>query len=90
MKVLHSILHELNEQVHMCHTPRVLRGYIQCSLEVNNTSEQVKKQECQSLHVGTGPLWCVMPQNGQTHFKNLAANAAKFLKCAWPFSDIMH
>ena len=56
MKVLHSILHELNEQVHMCHTPRVLRGYIQCSLEVNNTSEQVKKQECQSLHVGTGPL----------------------------------
>ena len=22
-----------------------------------------------------------MPQNGQTHFKNLAANAARVLKC---------
>ena len=35
-------------------------------------------------------LWCIMSQNGQTHFKNLAANAARFLKCAWPFWDIMH
>ena len=24
----------------------------------------------------------IMPQNGQTYFKSLAANAAKFLKCA--------
>ena len=34
-----------------------------------------------------------MSQNGQTHFKNLqdaAKNAARFLKCVWPFSDIMH
>ena len=31
-----------------------------------------------------------MSQNGQTHFKNLAANAARFLKCVWPFRDIMH
>ena len=31
-----------------------------------------------------------MFQNGQTHFKNLAAHAARFLKCAWPFWDIMH
>ena len=31
-----------------------------------------------------------MSQNGQTHFKNLAANAAIFLKCIWPFWDIMH
>ena len=31
-----------------------------------------------------------MSQNGQTHFKNLAANAAIFLKCVWPFWDIMH
>ena len=42
-----------------------------------------------------------MSQNGHTHFKNLAANdqthfknlavfAAKFLKCVWPFWDIMH
>ena len=29
-----------------------------------------------------------MPQNGQTHFKNLAANAARFLKRAWLFWDI--
>ena len=31
-----------------------------------------------------------MPQNVQTHFKNLAANAARFLKCVRPFWDIMH
>ena len=35
-------------------------------------------------------LWCIISQNGQTHFKNLAANAARFLNCAWPFWDIMH
>ena len=26
-----------------------------------------------------------MSQNGQTHLKNLAANAARFLKYVWPF-----
>ena len=31
-----------------------------------------------------------MSQNGQTHFKNLTAFAARFLKCVWPFWDIMH
>ena len=31
-----------------------------------------------------------MSQNDQTHFKNFAANAAKVLKCVWPFWDIMH
>ena len=31
-----------------------------------------------------------MSQNGQTHFKNLAANAARFLKCVRPFWDSMH
>ena len=31
-----------------------------------------------------------MFQNGQTNFKNLAATAAGFLKCVWPFWDIMH
>ena len=31
-----------------------------------------------------------MSQNGQTHFKNLAAFAARFLKCVQPFWDIMH
>ena len=30
-----------------------------------------------------------MSQNGQTHFKNLSAFAARFLKCVWPFWDIM-
>ena len=29
-----------------------------------------------------------MSQNGQTRFKNLAAFAAIFLKCVWPFWDI--
>ena len=27
---------------------------------------------------------------GQPHFKNFAAFAAKFLKCVWPFWDVMH
>ena len=31
-----------------------------------------------------------MSQNGQIHFKNLAAFNARFLKCVWPFWDIMH
>ena len=31
-----------------------------------------------------------MSQNDQTHFKNLAANAERFLKSVWPFWDIMH
>ena len=29
-------------------------------------------------------------QNGQTHFKNLAAFVTRFLKRVWPFCDIMH
>ena len=29
-----------------------------------------------------------MPQIGQIYFKNLAANAARFLKCVWPFWDM--
>ena len=31
-----------------------------------------------------------MYQNEQTHFKNLAAFAARFLKCVRPFWDIIH
>ena len=34
---------------------------------------------------GVNPL---ISQNGQTHFKNLAAFSARFLKCVWPFYDI--
>ena len=30
-----------------------------------------------------------MTQNGQTHFENPAAFAARFLKRLWPFSDII-
>ena len=30
-------------------------------------------------------LYCVMSQNGQTYFINLAENAARFWKCAWHF-----
>ena len=29
-----------------------------------------------------------MSQNGQTHLKNLAVFAARFLKFVWPFWDI--
>ena len=28
---------------------------------------------------------CVRPKNDQTHVKNLAANAAIFVTCVWPF-----
>ena len=31
-----------------------------------------------------------MSQNGQTHFKHLAAFATRFLKYVRPFWDIMH
>ena len=31
-----------------------------------------------------------MSKNGLTHFKNPAANAARFLKYVWAFWDIMH
>ena len=31
-----------------------------------------------------------MSQNGQIHFKNLAAFAERFLKCVWTFWDTMH
>ena len=33
---------------------------------------------------------CIMSKNGQTHLKNLATFAARFLKCVWPFWDITH
>ena len=29
-------------------------------------------------------------QNGQTHFKNLAGNIARFLKGAGPFCGVIH
>ena len=32
-------------------------------------------------------LWCIMSKNGEA---NLVPFAARFLKCAWPFWDIMH
>ena len=28
--------------------------------------------------------------NGETHFKNLAVFAGRFLKCVWPFWGIIH
>ena len=31
-----------------------------------------------------------MSQYGQTYFKSLVAFAAKFLKCVWPFSNVIH
>ena len=31
-----------------------------------------------------------MSQNGQTHFKNLAVNAERFLRCVRPFWDNMY
>ena len=31
----------------------------------------------------------VTSQNGQVHFENVAAFAARFLKCIWPFWDVV-
>ena len=42
------------------------------------------------LSAETLTLYCIMSQRGQTHFKNLAGNTARFPKCVWPFWDIMH
>ena len=33
---------------------------------------------------------CKVSQNGQTHFKNVSVNAARFLRCVWPFEGIKH
>ena len=33
---------------------------------------------------------CIIFQNGQRHFKSLAANPGKFLMYVWPFWDIMY
>ena len=33
-------------------------------------------------------LYFAVSQNGQTHFKTLAANAARFLKCVQPFERV--
>ena len=44
-----------------------------------------------SKNIGTKPLTLMHDvTNDQTHFKNLAANTVEFLKCVWPFWDIMH
>ena len=40
------------------------------------------------IYINLNPLMHNVPY-GQTHFKNLAVNAAR-LKCVWPFWDIMH
>ena len=58
-----------------------LRNYIQW------TSKQ--RWSCSSI-IDILTLYCIMFQSGQTYFKNLAAFAARFLKCVWPFWDIMH
>ena len=34
-------------------------------------------------------LYFAILQNGQAHFQNLAAFAARFLKCVWPFDDFV-
>ena len=33
---------------------------------------------------------CIMPENGNALYRNHAEFAAIFLKCVWPFRDIMH
>ena len=33
-------------------------------------------------------FYFAMSWNGPTHFKNLAANVARFFRCVWPFNNI--
>ena len=34
--------------------------------------------------------WCIMSQNAQIYYKNLAAFGARLFKCVWPFWGIMN
>ena len=48
------------------------------------------REDCRTTGI---TCFCIKPlisQNGQTHFKNPAVNAARFLKCLWPIWNTMH
>ena len=60
--------------------------YIQCVIGKNDIYRNRLAQI--PLDKKTLTLYFAMSWNGQTHFRNLAAFAARFLKCAWPIYDI--
>ena len=49
--------------------------------KVNNRNIRTKCELCSKLTIKKPER----RQNGPIHFKNLAANATRFLKCVWPF-----
>ena len=55
------------------------------SYEIHKTNRN--KQTIKNGWIETLTLSCTVSQNGQAHFKNLAAFAATFLNCVWPFWD---
>ena len=63
---------------------------------VDNTvmwTKYILKEKCVKIkffrwfHCPILTAYCKMYQNGQTHFKNIGENAARFLKNVWPFWD---
>ena len=50
-------------------------------------SEQWRRTCTQQILFFILTLYFAMSYNCQTHFKNLAANAARLLKCVWSFYD---
>ena len=48
------------------------------------------KFEIKSLNLYVRSLMHNVSENGQTQFKNLVANVARFFKCVWPFWDVMY
>ena len=50
-------------------------------IEIQNFLVVTKKKTCSIFE-------CTTSQNG--HFENLAAFTARFIKCVWPFWDVMH
>ena len=53
-------------------------------------SQQIAKKDQSQQAKSEKTFQCLISQNGQAHFKNLAIFAARFLKCFWTFWDIMH
>ena len=71
-----------------------LRIFIYCIRRYESKNYHKKKVSTSSVGVlfkalenirGFLVFECITSQNGQTRFKNLAANAARFLKYVWPF-----
>ena len=66
----------------------VISGTFQTFFRTASRIEYVSLKVLSKLTEKT--LSCMTSQNAHVHFKNLAANAARFLKCVSPFWDALH